>query len=722
MFHACRAAIRSPAGSTVAEFLLPLLILDMMCFGDEKDEEITIQELKDALSYRPIDVSHKMNPSHSDNFSKNTSIPCMNSNDLQKTLSTIFTTLDTLQIWAERETEERYKSARGGTGKNQISSLSLAKSVINRNEKVCTIWPSDESIARINDLLSSLPLSNCAEAAAEAGMHARSLRYLELEARQQVVEKIYDDTTCDDSHDDLGRNELAHSFLFSGPGRALTPLRHINLELVQKLLGRLNESDAMTAIARERERIGLSHDILDLIHEREVVGDWNGALQGYEQALQLRQHVNNRTETSTTSQRLILLEKQLLYEKGMCRCLLELGQLESVSNQVIGILNKGIYGKQKFHSHDYSAIYKRAEVELLPSATEAAWRLGRWSLLDKLVKDKHTNSSRLNGVYEAESAYHINLGQAFLGLHRRHASEVSNAIRSARTAIMTSLASVARETYPRFYPYLLRLHCLREIENASEVICSESKEGKIENTYANFADYVGSDSPLKWHWDGRLRMAAPELAGSSEICNVRLALSRIAKEPYIEGKIWLSMGKSARKAGLLDISQTAFAHAEGSFATLKKHMIKTDESLDFNETSITDLQNQIQLQLAKSKHTTGESSTALQMMNMEDLNVKDLLMQDEINTQKAILLWLNRQRNSDLPGLLLVNQSEEQLKGHMNAFGRRLLQATEWIVEGGLKSGPEVTDRYKLVQQVCPNWERCVSLKCYSLHFSLFLL
>lgn len=39
-FYACRTSLRTEAGLDVAEFLLPLLVLDRLCFGNGQDGKI----------------------------------------------------------------------------------------------------------------------------------------------------------------------------------------------------------------------------------------------------------------------------------------------------------------------------------------------------------------------------------------------------------------------------------------------------------------------------------------------------------------------------------------------------------------------------------------------------------------------------------------------------------------------------------------------------------
>ena len=50
LFYACRSAIRSEAGIGILEFLLPLMVLDTICFGGEFERNATVVELNKVLS------------------------------------------------------------------------------------------------------------------------------------------------------------------------------------------------------------------------------------------------------------------------------------------------------------------------------------------------------------------------------------------------------------------------------------------------------------------------------------------------------------------------------------------------------------------------------------------------------------------------------------------------------------------------------------------------
>ena len=54
-------------------------------------------------------------------------------------------------------------------------------------------------------------------------------------------------------------------------------------------------------------------------------------------------------------------------------------------------------------------------------------------------------------------------------------------------------------------------------------------------------------------WNDRLRLSAPDTTGSNAILNTRLALSRMANEPTVEGLMWLDIGKVARKGDCTEL-------------------------------------------------------------------------------------------------------------------------------------------------------------------------
>ena len=294
LFFSCRSAIRSQAGIGIIEFLLPLLILDSICFGENHVKDSSLTELRNALSVK-------------------TDQNIMPKAEHQKSITTVFMVIKTLKAWSDDEIEDRFKSQRSGI------SLSLEAERYSFSES--SDWSADESIAHINDLLNAVPLSLCATASEYVGMHAQSLMFLEMESRQNDVEEVYDGIikTNVNEEDEMThkhnhqRKKYEHRYYLNG----------IDVAMAQRLFGELNDIDSMSALNQFIDKQDL---FIDKIYEREANGDWTGVIQAFEQALQVIQAAKNGNLKINDSL-LFSEEIKLKLEKAHLRALLELGHV-----------------------------------------------------------------------------------------------------------------------------------------------------------------------------------------------------------------------------------------------------------------------------------------------------------------------------------------------------------------------------------------------------------
>ncbi|CAN0248862.1 unnamed protein product, partial [Ectocarpus sp. 8 AP-2014] len=124
---------------------------------------------------------------------------------------------------------------------------------------------------------------------------------------------------------------------------------------------------------------------------------------------------------------------------------------------------------------------------LLPVAVEASWRLQRWPLLQDLLHQNKAGvdavGGRLRGLgagraaaspsfvideLSGESRYRLALGKVMLRLEEARPAPFAAAITQARADVMAGLGAASMESYRRAYPFLLKLHSLREAEQAFE--------------------------------------------------------------------------------------------------------------------------------------------------------------------------------------------------------------------------------------------------------------
>lgn len=293
---------------------------------------------------------------------------------------------------------------------------------------------------------------------------------------------------------------------------------------------------------------------------------------------------------------------------------------------------------------------------------------------------KETDSPSL----DEDGRYQLSIGKTMLGLHKCSEADATSALMEARTTAMTSLSNVSKDSYTRAYPHLLKLHALREIECAIPILCTritkETCEGLSDretDIVASFRESIVDNSNRSDGWSKRIELASPEVVGSSIILNTRLALSRFANAPEVVGETWLTIGKRARKQCLFHIAETALAHAAVAVSSLPEKDRQKVASID----------HEIQMQLAKVKHATGESSTALMMLERDDSEVRKLLSLDETKFKKQISPGIVREFTVEM-------------------FAKRVLKATEWMAESGLKGGSEVIHRFQLVIRLRPEWEK----------------
>ena len=624
LFFACRTAFRTPVGLRIAEFIAPLLVLDGLCFGDQSDRKTIVEELRDVFVTEETAGSLNVRLNHSEH---------------RKAVNTAFMIIETLQYWAETRTEEVHNQSKRSSASNGSN--------VNAGS-----WSSDDSTFQIDEMLTKISLLLQAKAAASVGMHARALRLVEMAARANLVEEVYDASVSDQkTTSPKCKWRSSRSF---GNHR----LFDIDMDLLKNVLAELNDCDTMGALEEDGSNSNPIERTLDSIRQNEASGNWEGALRDYERIQQLQG----------------LQGCDIRMKKGALRCLLELGQFESVINQV-----RGISASVELLPDDEGQRKATKAAQVKPLAVEASWRLGKWSTLSGLI-DQDGLQSESGRHLDSEGIYRIANGEAMLALYKKDPESVSSAVRIARQAVMDGLSNVARESYSRAYPFLVRLHCLRELEDTKDFLCDKSIPDDLLGGVA--ADCVSRES---WNWQRRLDLVAPSSAGP--VISTRLAVARLSGDYALEGSLLLSAGKKARKNGLFNIASDLLAQAEASLNTMSR---------DACEKGADSLLGKINMQLAKLRHDSGQSSAALKMLGEE--SVHHLIELKKEDADKIIVAQETYTFGH--------NAAHPDNAGLVQRFACRVLQSTKWMIEGGLKDGAEIINRFKVVVKVAPRMEK----------------
>ncbi|XP_076013772.1 serine/threonine-protein kinase ATR [Genypterus blacodes] len=272
-----------------------------------------------------------------------------------------------------------------------------------------------------------------------------------------------------------------------------------HLTFLQTLYAAMHEPDGVRGVnALRREEPSLREQIL----EHESIGLLRDATACYDRAIQLE-------------------SDQIGHYHGVMTSMLGLGQLSTVITQVNGVLA---------NKHQWKS-------ELNTYRVEAAWKLGKWDLLeDYLTSDRQS------------STWGVRLGQLLLSAKKQDAETFYTKLKLVRKEQVVPLSAASYEcgTYQRGYEYIVRLHMLSELEHSFTGLQKQRESS------------APSLSQLPVHWSDRLEMTQKSFRAKEPILALRRALLSLGSEPACQqlvGECWLQSTRVARKAGH---HQTAF--------------------------------------------------------------------------------------------------------------------------------------------------------------------
>ncbi|KAF6726268.1 Serine/threonine-protein kinase ATR [Oryzias melastigma] len=272
-----------------------------------------------------------------------------------------------------------------------------------------------------------------------------------------------------------------------------------HLSFLQTLYAAMHEPDGVRGVnALRREEPSLREQIL----EHESIGLLRDATACYDRAIQLE-------------------SDQIDHYHGVMTSMLGLGQLSTVITQVNGVL----------------ANKKQWKSELNSYRVEAAWKLGKWDLLEDYLSSDQQSST-----------WGVGLGQLLLSMKKQDTKTFYEKLKLVRTKQVVPLSAASYEcgTYQRGYEYIVRLHMLSELEHA----------------FTELQTHRGGSTPsvsqLPPHWSDRLEMTQKSFRAKEPILALRRALLSLGPQPVrqeLVGECWLQSARVARKAGH---HQTAF--------------------------------------------------------------------------------------------------------------------------------------------------------------------
>uniref|UniRef100_A0A8C3ATP9 Serine/threonine-protein kinase ATR n=1 Tax=Cyclopterus lumpus TaxID=8103 RepID=A0A8C3ATP9_CYCLU len=280
-----------------------------------------------------------------------------------------------------------------------------------------------------------------------------------------------------------------------------------HLTFLQTLYAAMHEPDGVRGVnALRREEPSLREQIL----EHESIGLLRDATACYDRAIQLE-------------------SDQIGHYHGVMTSMLGLGQLSTVITQVNGVLASKHQWKSELNSY----------------RVEAAWKLGKWDLLeDYLSSDRQSNT------------WGVRLGQLLLSAKKQDAETFYEKLKLVRKEQVVPLSAASYEcgTYQRGYEYIVRLHMLGELEHSFTELQKQREFS------------TPSLSHLPPHWSDRLEMTQNSFRAKEPVLALR-RLVRFLRRPVsneLVGECWLQSARVARKAGHHQTAFNALLNAENT--------------------------------------------------------------------------------------------------------------------------------------------------------------
>ncbi|XP_076813089.1 serine/threonine-protein kinase ATR-like isoform X2 [Clavelina lepadiformis] len=220
----------------------------------------------------------------------------------------------------------------------------------------------------------------------------------------------------------------------------------------------------------------------------------------------------------------------LLHHKGFAKCLIDLGQLSTVVNVIDGT----------------TAQHPNWEHELSSYQMEACWRLGKWEVLEKKIKNMETATKNWNS----------SIGEAILAIRSSEWQKFDNMLDELYQSQVGPLSAASMESasYQRGYEHILRLHMISDLERFGDGMRDQSEHHSVDDVMSL--------------WQLRLQVVQSTFRAREpmmSLCRVLLPLlSQNLSNEYGRhvGKLWLQSSKLARKCGHVQTAYGALLSAQ----------------------------------------------------------------------------------------------------------------------------------------------------------------
>lgn len=401
-----------------------------------------------------------------------------------------------------------------------------------------------------------------------------------------------------------------------------------DVSYLMEIYSYLDEPDGLSGLACLRKSLSLQDQLL--INKK--AGNWAEVLTSCEQALQMEPNSVQR-------------------HSDVLNCLLNMCHLQAMVTHVDGLISRIPHYKKTW----------------CMQGVQAAWRLGRWDLMDEYLSGAN-GEGLLCSSSESNASFDMDVAKILQAMMKKDQFSVAEKIALSRQALIAPLAAAGMDSYMRAYPFVVKLHMLREIEDFHKLL--------LDDSFLEKSFHLSDQGFLKVveNWENRLKFTQPSLWAREPLLAFRRLVFGASGLGAEVGNFWLQYAKLCRLAGHYETANRAMLEAQDSGAP------------------------NVRMQKAKLLWSTRRSDGAIAELQQSLLN-----MPVEVVGSAAIssITSLSLVPLNALPVLCDTQASNES-----KDIAKTLLLYSRWIHYTGQKQKEDVISLYSRVRELQPKWEK----------------
>ncbi|CAK7329438.1 unnamed protein product [Dovyalis caffra] len=486
------------------------------------------------------------------------------------------------------------------------SSASKKQASKSKGQSSISVTDQDQLLVQckyVSELLTAIPKLTLARASFRCQAYARSLMYFESHVRGK-------------------------SGSFNPAAERSGIFVDGDVSYLMEIYSCLDEPDGLSGLACLRKSLSLQDQLL--INKR--AGNWADVLTSCEQALQM--------EPSSVQR-----------HSDVLNCLLNMCHLQAMVTHVDGLISRVPQYKKTW----------------CMQGVQAAWRLGRWDLMDEYLSRADQDGLLCSGS-ESNASFDMDVAKILQSMMKKDQFSVAEKIALSKQALIAPLAAAGMDSYMRAYPFIVKLHLLRELEDFHTLLADDSF--LVKKFHLGHLEFT----KLMENWDHRLRFTQPSLWAREPLLAFRRLVFGASSLGAHVGNCWLQYAKLCRLAGHYETANRAILEAQASGAP-NVHMEK-----------------------AKLLWSTRRSDGAIAELQQTLLHMPEKVVGAAARSSitSLSLVPLNPQ-----PALCDTQASSENLD-----IAKTLLLYSRWIHYTGQKQKEDVITLYTRVRDLQPKWEK----------------